>query len=104
MALEKNISPLRRYEDGQTAFHGACTRPGKKMQKIVNLVEKAGVDLDETKKYGETCLMLAVTSQDLENVRFLLKKKRVNPNERNQDGRTALHYAFHAADGAFLWD
>jgi len=98
LALDKDISPLRRYEDGHTAFHGACSRPGKKMQKIVNLAEKAGVDLDAPKKYGETCLMLAVTSQDLENVRFLLKKKRVNPNESNQDGRTALHYAFHAAE------
>ncbi len=53
--------------------------------------------LNDCNQQGKTVLMLAAEKCDQESVRILLKAApRLNPNVRNAEGKTALHYAIES--------
>jgi ankyrin repeat protein len=53
-----------------------------------------GIDLNEQNEFGKTLLMKAVIKGNLKNVKLLLRfQDRVDVNIKDNEGRTALHYA-----------
>jgi len=63
------------------------------------LADKLDVDISQQNYEGETALHLAVKSESVKLVRFLIEEKNLNPNAKTKLDETPLHYAArgHAA-------
>ncbi|VUC36655.1 unnamed protein product [Clonostachys rosea] len=87
-------------ETGFPALHLAVR---KRHRKCAQLLIEAGADVNQQAVYGFTPLMLAAANHDIGIMRLLLSKadsfrrfgkgRRCNINEKNLNGRTALHVA-----------
>lgn len=71
------------------------------LQLLKSLVAK-GTNINSRNERGETLLHIAVDSNDLNIVKWLVKKEGININARvsrslNQEGPTALHYAIEGS-------
>lgn len=58
----------------------------------LDILHKNGIQINVSDVNGQTALMSAVRVSDYDSAQFLLERK-VDPNQKDQMGRTALHWA-----------
>lgn len=72
-----------------------------KLLEMFDFLLSKGANLSTIDKEGNSCLIYAVESKDLEVVKYLLKNK-IDPNIKNNEGQTALSLAVY--DGMHSFD
>jgi hypothetical protein len=86
--LERGVDPnLKEETRGETALMVAIRE--KSMRSVMVLLASPKIDLEAASNNGDTALMIASYTDNLEAVRLLLDKDA----EVNRHGWTALHYA-----------
>lgn len=60
---------------------------------LFKYLESRGANINHVSRYGTNVLSLAVSSNHIELVEYILEKKIINVNSRDSTGNTCLHYA-----------
>lgn len=87
---EAKVNPSSTAEDGATALHIIARKP--KQNDIINYLINKGLDANKTDKDGNTALMSASASHEIENAKILAEKTK-NINAKNIHGESALTFA-----------
>jgi len=85
--------------DGETALHLACALDGPI---VAILLAHPGINVNLKDGLGGTAFLVACYKGDLACVREMLKDSRVNLNEPEDDGCTALWYATRAGSSDMI--
>ena len=87
---EVKINPSATSEEGATALQIIARKP--KQTEIIQYLLNKGVDANKIDKNGNTALMSASASHELENVKIIFEKTK-NINSQNKEGESALTFA-----------
>ncbi|MCF7852967.1 MAG: ankyrin repeat domain-containing protein [Simkaniaceae bacterium] len=90
-----------RTPQGADGLLGLHLSAGKGHQLAVKFFLTQGVDIDSGATTGNTPLILAVVNKQIGIVDFLLHNG-ANPNIKNKDGKTALHFATLQGDVEYV--
>jgi ankyrin repeat protein len=90
--LENGADPTARDNDGLTPLHIAAAYISDSDIFDLLLVANRNVDIDASDESGMTALHFATATSNVTCARFLLSNG-ANPNTRNQNGSTPLHFA-----------
>lgn len=104
LLLSKGADIKPRSEGGATAFlHWAMGHlEGQERVDVAELLLSNGADIDDALDAGTTAVMIAVRSNDLELVKFLVSRGANLDATRNRDGKTALALAEKAGNAEIV--
>ncbi|WP_420420888.1 ankyrin repeat domain-containing protein [Simkania sp.] len=89
---EKKLEYIRYLDkDHNTPLHlAACAKKGGDKADIISLLLKSGANANATNRYFSTPLMIAVSTNNVEGVRVLLKERGIQVNGVNSSNLTPL--------------